>query len=93
VTVRGTADGFVVADDGPGLPPAVADSLFGGRFDADRRGLGLLVVERVVSGHGWHGAVDPEADGTRIVVSGVGAEGETPAPACPPLRSRSDPFY
>jgi signal transduction histidine kinase len=77
-TVRGSDDGFVVADDGPGLPPAVADSVFGDEFDSDEVGLGLLVVERVVSGHGWHGTVDVE-DGTRFVFEGVGVVTEKPA--------------
>ncbi len=69
VTVRGTDDGFVVADDGPGLPADIADSLFGGDYDSSR--LGLLIVERVVSGHGWRGEVTVD-DGTRFSFSGVG---------------------
>jgi len=81
VTVRGTDDGFVVEDDGPGLPPWVAESLFGEDFDRDRRGLGLLVVERVVSGHGWHGAVDADESGTRLVVSGVSDAPQATTPA------------
>ncbi|WP_255151175.1 GAF domain-containing sensor histidine kinase [Halorarius halobius] len=70
VTVRGTDEGFVVADDGPGLPPAIVDSLFDGDFGTDRKGLGLLVVERVVSGHGWAGRVEVD-DGTTFVFSGI----------------------
>lgn len=71
VTVRGTDDGFSVADDGPGLSPEIAESLFAGEFEADRLGLGLLTIERVVSGHGWQGRVEID-DGTRFVFSGVG---------------------
>jgi two-component system OmpR family sensor kinase len=71
VTVRGTEDGFSVADDGPGLPEELADSLFGGKLQTNRLGLGLLIVERVVSGHGWDGRVDVD-DGTQFVFSGVG---------------------
>lgn len=71
VTVRGTADGFSVADDGPGLPEDIAASLFGGELNADRIGLGLLIVERVASGHGWDGRVEVE-NGTQFVFSGVG---------------------
>jgi two-component system OmpR family sensor kinase len=77
VTVRGTADGFVVDDDGPGLPDGVAESLFGGQFDLSRPGLGLLIVERIVSGHGWDGEVRTE-DGTRFVFSDVGTVTEKP---------------
>jgi hypothetical protein len=42
VIVHGTDDGFVVANDGPGLPADVADSVFGVGYDSSR--LGLLVV-------------------------------------------------
>jgi two-component system OmpR family sensor kinase len=71
VTVRGTEDGFSVTDDGPGLSPEIADSLFGGEVGDRRIRLGLLTVERVVSGHGWEGRVAVD-DGTRFVFSGVG---------------------
>ncbi|MFB6128432.1 MAG: GAF domain-containing sensor histidine kinase [Halorhabdus sp.] len=78
VTVEGTDEGFVVSDDGPGLPPAIADSLFGGSFGSDRRGLGLLIVERVVSGHGWDGSVETGEGGTRFEFTGVGTVTEPP---------------
>ncbi|MFC5279826.1 GAF domain-containing sensor histidine kinase [Halorubrum rubrum] len=74
VTVSGDDHGFVVADDGPGLPPAVEAAL----ADADAEnvksfGLGLLVVLRVVSGHSWDLAVDTSADGTAFRVSDLNA--------------------
>jgi signal transduction histidine kinase len=74
VTVSGDDHGFVVADDGPGLPPAVEAAL----ADADAEnvksfGLGLLVVLRVVSGHGWDLAVDTSAEGTAFRVSDLNA--------------------
>ena len=78
VTVRGTDEGFVVADDGPGLPAEIADSLFGESLDSSTVGLGLLIVERIVSGHGWEGSVDV-TDGTRFEFSGVGTVTQTPA--------------
>ena len=77
VTVRGTEGGFVVADDGPGLPPDIAEALFGGRFESTRPGLGLLIIERIVSGHGWNGTVDCQ-DGTRFEFSNVGAVSNKP---------------
>lgn len=77
VSVRGTAEGFEVADDGPGLPKDIADALFGGDFESARPGLGLVIVERVVSGHGWDGHVEVR-DGTTFVFSGVGAVTEKP---------------
>ena len=77
VTVRGTDDGFAVADDGPGMPENIAKALFGGDFESSRPGLGLLIIERVVSGHGWHGAIEVD-DGTTFTFSGVGDVTEKP---------------
>jgi two-component system OmpR family sensor kinase len=76
VRVRGTDDGFVVADDGPGMPQSVADSFFDSDAEPDHIGLGLLIIERVVSGHGWDARVEVD-DGTRFVFSGVGRVTET----------------
>lgn len=70
VTVTGTETGFVVADDGPGIPTDIAASLFGGDLGSAQVGRGLLIVERVVSGHGWGGEIVAD-DGTRLVVTGV----------------------
>ncbi|WP_257299656.1 GAF domain-containing sensor histidine kinase [Haloarchaeobius sp. FL176] len=78
VRVEGIEDGFVVEDSGPGLPPDIADSLFGGEYGTDRRGLGLLIIERVVSGHGWRGSVQATNDGTRFVFTGVGTVTDPP---------------
>jgi len=72
VTVRGTDAGFEVRNDGPEMPESVANSLFGGSFGADRIGLGLLIVERVVSGHGWDGTIESTPEETRFIFSGVG---------------------
>ncbi|WP_281196047.1 GAF domain-containing sensor histidine kinase [Halorubrum sp. F4] len=70
VTVSGDRHGFAVADDGPGLPPGVEAAL----ADADVEnvgsfGLGLLVLLRVVSGHGWDLSVDSSAEGTTFRVT------------------------
>ena len=74
VTVTGDADGFAVADDGPGLPPDVEQALAAADAENVKSfGLGLLVVQRVVSGHGWDLAVDTDSDGTRFAVSDVNA--------------------
>ena len=76
VTVRGTDDGFVIADDGPGLPDSVADSLFDTDTEHGHVGLGLLIVERVVTGHGWDGRVTV-GDGTQFAFTGVGRVTDT----------------
>ena len=74
VTVTGDAHGFAVADDGPGLPADVERALTAADADNVKSfGLGLLVVQRVVSGHGWDLAVDSGPEGTRFAVSDVNA--------------------
>lgn len=70
VTVRGTDEGFTVSDNGPGLPESIADSLFGTAIEHRHVGLGLLIVERVVSGHGWNGSVTLD-DGTQFSFTGI----------------------
>ncbi|MEZ3117198.1 GAF domain-containing sensor histidine kinase [Halobaculum sp. MBLA0147] len=79
VTVRGTPDGFEVADDGPGLPAELAETLFDrDRIgDGERRGLGLLIVERIVRGHDWDVSVESGDDGTTFRVTGVQRGPET----------------
>ena len=66
---------LVVADDGPGVPPELASSLFerfvrgrgdrGGSF-----GLGLAIVKAVAESHGGSVALEPSRDGggARFVV-------------------------
>jgi len=78
VTVEGTANGFAVADTGPGLPTDIADSLFGGEYGEGRTGLGLFIIERIVSGHGWSGDVRSTDRGTRFAFSNVGTVAENP---------------
>lgn len=70
VTVRGTGEGFVVSDDRLGLPESIANSLFEADIEHRHVGLGLLIVERVVSGHGWHGSVTIDG-GTQFSFTGV----------------------
>lgn len=70
VTVRGTDDGFTVKDDGPGLPESIATSLFDTEIERRHVGLGLLIIERVVSGHGWQGHVIVDG-GTQFSFTGV----------------------
>jgi signal transduction histidine kinase len=55
VRVGSTAEGFFVADDGPGIPPDISDSLFSSGVSAspDGTGVGLAIVKAVVDGHGW----------------------------------------
>lgn len=59
VTVTATADGFVVHDDGPGVPAELVDHAFERFVRADEArtstggvGLGLALVDAIVSAHG-----------------------------------------
>jgi PAS domain S-box-containing protein len=66
VTVADTERGFVVADDGPGIPPADRVRVFdpGVSSSTDSTGFGLYVVRTVAEAHGWTvAAVDPGPDG------------------------------
>jgi signal transduction histidine kinase len=67
---------LVVADDGPGIPPALADRVFErfvrGAGDGGRgSGLGLAIVEAVVSSHGGRVTLETRAPGvgTRFVIT------------------------
>jgi signal transduction histidine kinase len=74
VRVRARPDGFVVDDDGPGIPPADRDEVFDAGYtsDSDGTGLGLNIVRAVVEAHGWTVAVtDSPEDGARFEVDGV----------------------
>lgn len=87
VRVRRTGDQVVlqVADDGPGIPPALRESLFQRftRGDASRNsatgstGLGLAIVHAVVTAHGGTITVSSTANGTTFTVTLPAA----PAPA------------
>jgi signal transduction histidine kinase len=74
VTVDETADGFVVVDDGPGIPDDRADSVFDAGYSTAESGtgFGLRIVEQVASGHGWDvSATDGEDGGARFEITGV----------------------
>jgi nitrogen fixation/metabolism regulation signal transduction histidine kinase len=62
---------IVVADDGPGIPPAEREKLFLPYYSTKQRGsgLGLAIVRRIVAEHG--GAIDVADNvprGTRFVI-------------------------
>jgi signal transduction histidine kinase len=72
-------DGFFVADDGPGIPAEIRDTLFDPgvttNSDSGGTGLGLAIVERIVRGHDWEIAVTESEDGgARFEVTGVTSE-------------------
>jgi len=81
VTVTGTTYGFSVHDDGPGFPPGLAEAAFERfvRGDVSRTrtpggtaggaGLGLALVDAIVSAHGGSVTLDSSPGSTTITVS------------------------
>ncbi|MGQ3412674.1 ATP-binding protein [Natrinema sp. LN54] len=76
VTVRRTDTGFVVEDDGPGVPPEERQTVFemGYTTNDDGTGFGLNIVRSIADAHGWDVSVGESADGgARFEFSGVEA--------------------
>jgi len=62
---------LVVADDGPGIPPAEREKLFLPYYSTKRRGsgLGLAIVRRIIAEHGGSiEAGDNQPHGTRFTI-------------------------
>lgn len=70
-------DGFFLADDGPGIPAAQRDRIFGPGYTTAESGtgFGLSIVHRIVTAHGWEIDVTESADGgARFEITGVEIE-------------------
>ena len=78
VTVGDLADGFFVADDGPGIPAETRAEVFeAGYTTGDGTGFGLSIVERIADAHDWTVTVAEGPDGgTRFELTGVEPAGE-----------------
>ena len=65
VSVGPLADGFYVADDGPGVAPDDRERIFdSGYSDAENgTGFGLAIVARIAKAHGWSVAATESAEG------------------------------
>ncbi|WP_423998718.1 histidine kinase N-terminal 7TM domain-containing protein [Haloarcula salina] len=73
IRVTGTADGFEIADDGPGIPEADREAVFehGVSRSDTGTGLGLAIVEHVADSHGWTVEMtESDRGGARLVVGG-----------------------
>jgi len=72
VGVLDDADGFYVADDGPGLPEDVDVFESGTTTDNEGTGLGLAIVSEIADAHDWAvEATESAAGGARFEVTGV----------------------
>jgi signal transduction histidine kinase len=74
VTVGETADGFYVADDGPGVPDSEREAVFDRGYSTTDggTGFGLRIVQQVAEAHGWTVSLtESEAGGARFEVTGV----------------------
>ena len=76
VTVRVDSheDGFVVEDDGPGIPAGEREVVFtrGTSGSPDGTGFGLAIVEEIAGAHGWSvEATEGAEGGARFEFSGV----------------------
>jgi len=78
VTVDAFEDGFVVEDDGPGIPPDEREQVFESGYSTAERGtgLGLAIVDRIAEAHGWDVTVTGGAD-TVSAVEEDGADTHT----------------
>ncbi|WP_424018155.1 sensor histidine kinase [Halorientalis pallida] len=64
VQIAGRPGGFVVADDGPGIPERERDSVFEfGHSGSDGSGVGLAIVEQIATAHGWNVSLTDDWDG------------------------------
>lgn len=74
VAVSETPEGFVVEDDGLGVPPADHEQVFEGGYSTAETGtgLGLSIVDQIATAHGWEVSLTGSDDGgARFEFSGV----------------------
>ncbi|MGB9931305.1 PAS domain S-box protein [Haloarcula amylolytica] len=71
------ANGFYVADDGPGIPEDERDTVFEAGYStaSEGTGFGLAIVTDIAAVHGWDVSVtDSESGGARFEITGVDKE-------------------
>lgn len=69
ITVDRYADGFYIADDGPGIAEECRETVFDAGYTTtnDGTGFGLAIVKRIADAHGWEVKVtDSDAGGARF---------------------------
>jgi signal transduction histidine kinase len=85
VTVAAREAGFVVADDGPGLPADRVDGVFdpGVSDGSGGTGLGLTIVRRIAEAHDWTVRAGND-DGARFEFVTTAVEGDSDTDDVPP---------
>jgi PAS domain S-box-containing protein len=76
ITISELADGFAIADDGPGIPEDKRDQVFDAGYTTKDggTGFGLNVVQGIADAHGWELTITgSETGGTRFEITGVEA--------------------
>jgi len=74
IVVGPQADGFYVADDGPGIPPDDREAVFEPGYSSSDHGtgLGLAIVQQIAQLHGWSiDVTSSETGGARFEITGV----------------------
>ncbi|WP_254863844.1 GAF domain-containing sensor histidine kinase [Halovivax gelatinilyticus] len=74
VTLGDHPDGFVITDDGSGIPPTERESVFepGYTTSDSGTGFGLAIVGAIVDAHGWEVSLGESDDGgVRFEITGV----------------------
>ena len=74
ITVGERADGFYLADNGPGIPEDKREEVFktGYSTTEDGTGFGLMIVQAVAEAHGWEVTVsESEDNGARFDITAV----------------------
>ena len=77
VRVGSVDDGFYVEDDGPGIPEADRDDIFGAGYSTadESSGFGLTIVQEIAAAHGWAVRItDAGGGGARFEFTGVETE-------------------
>lgn len=77
------SDGFYVADNGPGIPEEIRETLFraGTTTSEDGTGFGLAIVKEIAEAHGWDvRALEGDSGGARFEITGAELEPQADRP-------------